>query len=245
MLVAAEAGAIAGAVTGYYNARSRRDTRRAESVSEALTFVNHLIRHDLKNDLTVIRGHAEVLDETSDGPAEPSVIVDKSNEALERIETTRAITATLTGDAEYETIDITEVCAELADQISEAFSVEVTTDLPETAFVEANDGIRPVVDNLLENAAEHNDADTPEIHIAVDTTGDIVRLVISDNGPGIPDDQKDRLFEPRRDSVSGGGLALIQTLVENYSGEVSVEDSDPRGSAFVVKLPRGDREQLQ
>jgi len=57
-------------------------------------------------------------------------------------------------------------------------------------------GLRSVVDNLLENAAEHNDADDPRVAVTVETGADTVRLLVSDNGPGIPDEEKRALLAP-------------------------------------------------
>ena len=74
LLVAAGAGGIAGFVAGYYNARARTDARRSRTATNALGFINGLIRHDLRNDLNVIRGHADLLAEsatTVESPTRP------------------------------------------------------------------------------------------------------------------------------------------------------------------------------
>jgi len=164
LLVAAEAGGFAGFLAGYYSARARRDARRAGTASDALAFVNELIRHDLRNDLTVIHGQAELLAadrpsaDTEMSPGDPEVIVEKTSEALARIEATRAVAGTLTGDPGLDRVDLAAVTAEMAERVEGAYDVSVRTDLPESAPVTANAGLRSVVDNLLENAAEHNDA---------------------------------------------------------------------------------------
>ncbi|SDX67106.1 ATP-binding protein [Halobellus clavatus] len=244
LLIAAEAGALAGAIAGYYNVRARMDARRAQTVTDALSFVNSLIRHDLRNDLNVIRGHAGLLDgESGDGDrrSETSkVIVEKSSEALARIETTRAITNTLIGEPDLEPVELTAVVSEMAAQVTNAFDVSVVTDVPDRASVTANAGLRSVVDNLLENAAEHNDADEPKIEIVVERQPNDVVLRISDNGPGIPDAQKETLFEPSEDGDGGGGLSLVRTLIEGYGGDIRIEDNDSTGTTFVVRLPRSD-----
>lgn len=100
-----------------------------------------------------------------------------------------------------------------------------------------------VVDNLLENAAEHNDADEPRVHVDVDATGETIRLSIADNGPGIPDEMKERILDRRESESRSGGLSLVQTLVEGYGGAVRIEDNVPHGSVFIVELPRAEPEQ--
>jgi len=243
LLVAANAGGIAGLIAGYYNARAREDARRSRTVNNALAFINELIRHDLRNDLTVIRGHADLIADAEPGvvpdAADVDTVADKSDEALSRIETSRVIADTLVGDPELEPTDLVPVVTEMATRTNDTFDVTVEADLPDRATVTANAGIRSVVDNLLENAVEHNDADDPQVDVAVTTEDSTVRLTVTDNGPGIPDDLKETVFEPGEDG-SGGGLSLVYTLVTGYGGDVRIEDVDPHGSRFVVELPRAE-----
>lgn len=236
-------------IAGYYTDRARVETRRAQTMSDALGFVNSLIRHDLRNDLNVIQGHADLI-ATGAGSADtetefdsPSIIVAKTDEALTRIETTGVIAKTLTGDADLERIDLAAITTEMATRIENAYDLPVTTDIPDRASVTANAGLRSVVDNLLENAVEHNDADDPRVHVAVETNTETARLIVADNGPGIPDEQKERILDSRSGEAGSGGLSLVQILVEGYGGKVWIEDNDPRGSIFTVELSRPDTEQ--
>lgn len=240
LLVAASAGGIAGLAAGYYGARARTDARRSRTATNALAFINDLIRHDLRNDLNVIRGHADLLSESADEvDGDPDLVADKTDEALSRIETSRIIADTLVGDPDLEPVDLVPVTTELAARVDDTFEATVEADLPESAVVTANDGVRSVVDNLLENAVEHNDADDPRVAVTATVAGDTVQLTVTDNGPGIPDDLKESVFEPREDG-SSGGLSLVYTLVTGYGGDVRVEDATPRGTRIVVDLPRAD-----
>lgn len=241
LLVAAAAGGISGLVAGYYNVRAQADARQSRMATNALAFINDLIRHDLRNDLNVIQGHADLLSESAAdvGAGDPTVVADKTEEALSRIETSKVIADTLIGDPDLEPIDLVPVVAEMASRISNTVAATVETDLPDSAVVSANDGVQSVVDNLIENAVEHNDADDPRVAVAVTAGYDFVRLTVTDNGPGIPDDRKGTVFEPG-EGGSGGGLSLVYTLVTGYGGDVWIEDAEPRGTRFVVELPRAD-----
>lgn len=249
LLIAAEAGGIAGVVAGYSTGRARMETRRARTMSDALGFVNGLIRHDLRNDLSVIQGHADLIG-TGAGSAEseteldhPSIIAAKTEEALTRIETTGAVAKTLIGDADFERVDLAAITVEMATRLEDTRDCPSTVDVPDRAPVTANAGLRSVVDNLLENAVEHNDADDPRIRVAVETNAETARLIVADNGPGIPEERKGYLLDSRDGEGGDAGLSLVQTLVERYGGQVWIEDNDPRGSIFTVELPRSDAEQ--
>jgi signal transduction histidine kinase len=249
LLIAVEAGSLAGIVSGYYAARARSDARRARTVSEALSFVNDLLRHDLRNDLAAIRGRAQLLESTElPDDIDADTVVENADEAVERLQTTDAVVETLVGDADLEPIDLASIVAESATRIDATTPTEVTTDLPDRAPVTANAGLRSVVDNLIENAVEHNDATDPWVRATVECRPETVRLAVTDNGPGIPDDRKEAVFET--DGSGRGGLVIVRTLVDGYGGEVWVEDrersgggatpDDPRGSTFVVELPAAD-----
>jgi signal transduction histidine kinase len=108
--------------------------------------------------------------------------------------------------------------------------------------VTANSMLSSVFRNLLNNAVQHNDTDDPVVNITGEVRNGDVELRIADNGPGIPDEQKEDLFgkgEKGLDSPGTGvGLYLVQTLVTRYGGDIWIEDNDPAGSVFIVRLPR-------
>jgi signal transduction histidine kinase len=232
LLVAVGVGGLAGFAAGYYNARARAEAAQAQSMTDAFAFVNDLIRHDLRNDLTVISGYADLLEGEN-----AEVISKKSEEALTRIEVSKAIAETLMTERDEETVDLAGITAEVAEKIDDTYDLTVTTDLPDHARVEANIGVRSVVDNLLENAAEHNTAEDPQAHVTIDCEDDTVRLAVHDNGSGVPDELTESLFEAPT-SGPRGGLALAKTLIERYGGRIRYEDGDSRGSNFIVELPR-------
>jgi signal transduction histidine kinase len=193
LLIAAEAGGIGGVIAGYHTGRTRVETRQAQALSDALGFVNNLIRHDLRNNLNVIRGRANMVEtdggsaDTGTEPDSVSIIAEEADEALARIETTGAVADTLIGDADFDRIDLGIITAEMVTSLENIYDLSVTTDIPGHAPVTANAGLRSVVDNLLENAVEHNDTDEPQVHVEVETDAETVRLSVTDDGPGIPD----------------------------------------------------------
>lgn len=99
-----------------------------------------------------------------------------------------------------------------------------------------------LVRNLIVNAGRHG---APPIEIEVVRAGDRARLCVSDHGPGVPEDERARVFEafyrPAGHAESAGGwglgLALVRQIAEHHGGTVSCEAGPDRGARFVVELP--------
>ncbi len=115
--------------------------------------------------------------------------------------------------------------------------------------VESDDGLveidavktERIVDNLLGNAGKHTPAGTP-VRVEVHARANGVVLVVEDEGPGVPDDMKDAVFEPFRqgEEARGGvgiGLSLVRRFAELHGGTAHVEDRPGGGARFVVTLP--------
>jgi signal transduction histidine kinase len=260
LLVVAGTGALAGTVAGYYAARQSVAAERAQNAVRAVTFVNHLLRHDLRNDLTTIRGYAELaLEARSDdapapddpgdsasvdaddpasgdesGPVPVAVIATTADTGLDRIETTGAVADALLGDSDHHRIDLAETARTVAAGFADRSDVTVETDLADAAPIRANEGVRSVVDNLVENAAEHA-GEHPTVRVTVSADDEAVTLAVDDDGPGIPSDCRD---PAERDAEGFGGLRLVETLVEDYGGRLSVDDSDLGGARVEATFPR-------
>ncbi|MCW5201275.1 GHKL domain-containing protein, partial [Desulfobulbus sp. F4] len=119
-----------------------------------------------------------------------------------------------------------------------AFSLE-QDEIPPFAFDPVQ--IRRVLINLLDNAVSvlgSGGSISIAIHLEQDQRS--VVLTVSDNGPGIPEEVKRRLFEPyfsTRKSGTGLGLAIANTIVSEHNGSIRVQDNQPSGTAVVVELP--------
>jgi nitrogen fixation/metabolism regulation signal transduction histidine kinase len=103
------------------------------------------------------------------------------------------------------------------------------------------DQIRRVVINLVDNAIEamgQRGLIVIETHHAAGAP--TVRLVVADNGPGIPPDERDKLFMPyysTKKRGSGLGLAIVRRIVAEHGGTIDVSDNQPTGTRFTVEIP--------
>ena len=95
--------------------------------------------------------------------------------------------------------------------------------------------------NLIDNAVEAMDRrgviDIEAHHVRAES---LVRIVVADDGPGIPPTERDKLFLPYYSTKrrgSGLGLAIVRRIVAEHGGSIDVADNTPRGTRFTVELP--------
>jgi two-component system, NtrC family, nitrogen regulation sensor histidine kinase NtrY len=101
--------------------------------------------------------------------------------------------------------------------------------------------MRRVIINVVDNAIEAMDQrGTIEIETHHEPVNSLVRIVIADNGPGIPAAERDKLFLPyysTKQRGSGLGLAIVRRIVAEHGGSIDVTDNVPRGTRFAIELP--------
>lgn len=148
-------------------------------------------------------------------------------------------------------VDLPEVVRGQADRVAavaEERGVTVRLDLPDEATVRAvPEDVRLIVDNLLENAVRYNRADG-RVDVRVRVAEDAVELLVADSGIGIPEADRDRIFErfyridKGRSRAAGGtglGLSLVRNAVQRLGGRLTLDSELGQGSTFRVQLPRG------
>jgi hypothetical protein len=125
-------------------------------------------------------------------------------------------------------------------------SVELRLQLPERVVPVVGNpvALRRALLNLVVNAGDAVPAVGGWVQVAILTDGDRAVLEVSDNGPGVPEEARNRLFEPffssrRRGRGAGLGLAVVYAIVTEHQGEIELDPSADRGARFVVRLPLG------
>jgi two-component system nitrogen regulation sensor histidine kinase NtrY len=115
----------------------------------------------------------------------------------------------------------------------------VEQDIPRFDFDRTQ--MKRVLINLLENSiAVLQEDGVIEIVLSYDREKQAVLMAVKDNGPGVADEDKPRLFEPyfsTKKSGTGLGLAIASTVVADHGGQIRVTDNRPRGTVFTVELP--------
>ncbi|MHB9287201.1 PAS domain-containing protein [Halobacteriales archaeon Cl-PHB] len=221
--------------------------QRLEAQRDNLEALNQMVRHDIRNDLQIVLSYVGMLEDHVDADGESYV-----RTALESVENAIALTKTardvaevmLQADADRTPVSLDRALELQLDEVRSAHPGAVVTVEGTVPNVEvlADDMLDSVFRNLLKNAVQHNDSTVPEVEVAVTDTDEAIVVRIADNGPGIPADQRQAVFGRGKKGLesegSGIGLFLVDTLVDRYGGDVSIEDADLGGVAFVVRLPR-------
>jgi signal transduction histidine kinase len=235
-------GALGGFAVGANEARAISRHREAQRSRETLAFLNSTLRHEVFNDINVIRGLATELSKHGAADRERlDAIVEHCDDVIDLIEDIEPLSEALAGTAETSPIVLSETVAERVAALETTHAdASVTIDIPEDATVAATPGLSRAVSNVLVNAVEHNDSEPPCVDITATVSRETVRLRVADNGPGIDDAREAELFTESTDRDRGFGLYMTKRLVDHLGGDVRVEDNDPRGSVFVLELPRAD-----
>jgi signal transduction histidine kinase len=218
---------------------------------EELSVLHRVLRHNLRNDINLVHGHARDVAEESTEPSikeRARIIREKTGEMLQyttRAGRLRQINAT---EGSGRTIDlpttVASVVAENDDLQSPA--VEIRTDLPEGCPAVANHMLGTALSELLTNAVEHHDGDSPTIEITLREDGHrpgFAELVVADDGPGMPEMVVEAVSESGPDQLvhlDGMGLWFVYLTVRESGGDVSI-DTDAEGTTVRLHIPRPGR----
>ncbi len=233
-------------------AEAEREAAVARRSDELKTALLRAVSHDLRTPLASIKASVSGLRQTAAAyteadRAELLAEIEEEADRLDRLvsnllEASRIEAGTL--KPRVRPSDLRELVSAVIGRLQPILAgrqvdLEIPDDLPLVACDYAQ--IDQVVSNLLENAA-HYTPPTSSIAIRAATHGNMVQAEVSDHGPGIPAEDRERLFQPfergrTRGRGSGLGLTIARGLVEAHSGRLWVEDAPDGGARLVFTVP--------
>jgi two-component system sensor histidine kinase GlrK len=218
-------------------------------------FLRH-VSHELKTPLTSLREGSELLADGSMGVLTPpqrevaGILRDKSvllQNMIERLLQVQRATGGLS-NLHREALQLNDVVEGVVRDHSlaaEARGIRIVAPLSLSVLRADRDKLRVIIDNLLSNAIKYS-PDGAEVVVESSTQGGRVVIEVSDNGPGVPASERDRIFDwfYQGDGMHGGrvagsglGLAIVRELVLAHHGQIEVVDDDKPGARFRVTLP--------
>ncbi len=225
-----------------------RDVTERRNREQRLAVLNRVLRHNLRNEMSIVSGYADMLVDREDNAVNDDIadeIAATANELVELGEKARVVEELMAEPPT--TSDETAVAAvarDVVDDVSErepdcALDVRIPADLT----VGANPRVLgPIVENLVENAVEHNDAADPEVEIQAsrEPGGETITLTVVDNGPGIPEQEREVLESgdvTPLEHGSGLGLWVSKWGAKRLGGTLSLAATEPRGTVATLRLP--------
>jgi len=215
--------------------------QRQDELGLLTQILTRIFRHNMRNDLNIIGGYASDISEASDDRVVEMAehIQAQTRKLLEKSEKAREL-ATLFQPQDQRQValrtEVERVLAPFRDR-PEVIVRSRLDDVPAT--VHPNMGL--ALDELIENAITHQVSPEPtEIRVSTTVTDAHVVLTIEDNGPGIPDTEREVLDASRETSLrhsSGIGLWLVKLIVSRLDGHLEI-DSGTNGTRVEIRLPR-------
>jgi signal transduction histidine kinase len=221
------------------------------AIDEARAHLVAVVTHALRTPLAVVRAYVELLggaasrsDEQEAAEWERRAVgqVDRLDQAVDSIlGSMRVLQPDISAPRP---VDVAAVVEETARELAPLFRrhrlATSFLERPLTAMA-STDGLQRLLGYLLENASKYAPQDGT-IDIYGWRRGDRAYLAITDDGPGIPADWRERIFEPfvrLDDSPRGAGIGLFaaRRLARSMGGDLHAEDRQPKGSQFVLELP--------
>ncbi|MEA2096360.1 MAG: PAS domain S-box protein [Candidatus Cloacimonadota bacterium] len=197
-----------------------------------LQIVNSILRHDIANDLVVIKSALNIFNNTSN--KEMLIEIEKRvSKGLSTIERQRKQEYFIDSHSDLVGYKINDIVENLQKNYPQ---LKINISGSETVY--ANNDIYSVFDNLISNSIIHGKS--TKLNIEISSRKYLCEIKISDNGKGIPKKIQNKIFDKGfaygKTGNTGIGLHIVKQIIEYYGGTIFVRDNEPDGAAFVINL---------
>ncbi|WP_029331291.1 sensor histidine kinase [Gillisia marina] len=206
------------------------------------------VAHEIKNPLTPMRLTVQSFQRKFD-PQDPNVhqkLDEYTNTLIHQIDTMSAIASAFSNFAKMpaqqnEILNVPKIVKLALDIFNENY-IEFQTEKEEILAKFDRTQLIRVVTNLVKNATQAlNEEAAPKILVEVKEEMEMVTIQVSDNGVGVLEEDKEKVFEPKFTTKSSGmglGLAMVKNIVETYQGEITFVSEKNKGTIFTVRFPK-------
>ena len=232
-----------GEVTHYV--AIERDITDRKRDNQRLEVLNRVLRHNVRNAITVVDGNARRVADKSEDTAVQVLVdsitarTDELRSAVEKARTVeRAIDSDRTGAINVQTLFDT-VCESVYQESTDA---DVTVDVPGDLWLTGNHMLEAALEEAVENAIEHGGA-SPTVRLEAEARYERVALTVTDDGPGVPEHEREVLATGEESDLhhgSGLGLWVMQWVVTSLGGDVTIADGEDGGTVVTFILPRAE-----
>ncbi len=219
-------------LTQALEARRQAEAKLSE-LNDVLKLLNQLLRHDLLNHLTVVKGNLEQMLADRITPERIRDIDLAADQSVKLIEQIGRLESTVSKGTFLKPLNLNEVLEDVLDRFPKV-NIKTNGEIK----VLADEALTPVIENIISNANIHGK--TNKISMAIANRKNLVQIHIADCGVGIPPQVKAKLFTKGFKYGSTGnhglGLYIAKNTLLRYGGDISVKDNKPTGTIFTIKL---------
>ena len=206
------------------------------------------VAHEIKNPLTPMRLSVQNFQRKFD-PSDPNIdkkVDEYTKTLIQQIDTMSSIASAFSNFAKMpaqqsETLNVVKIVKLALDIFNEKYIVFQSTEKEIIANFDRTQLIR-VITNLVKNGIQAMpDGQTPKIEVHVSSTKEDVKILITDNGVGVSELNRDQVFEPKFTTKSSGmglGLPMVKNIVEAYNGTITFTTEENVGTTFNVTFPK-------
>ena len=206
------------------------------------------VAREIKNPLTPMRLTVQSFQRKFD-PTAPNIrekLNEYSDTLIQQIDTMTSVASAFSSFAsmpaqQNETLNVVKI-VQLALEIFNENYITFHADEPRIVTRMDRTQLIRIITNLVKNATQAipDDEPNPMVDVRIYREGDIAKIVVKDNGKGIGNEDRNRIFEPKFTTKSSGmglGLGIIKNIVENYHGTITFTSQPGWGTVFLVTLP--------
>ncbi|MFB6308476.1 MAG: ATP-binding protein [Haloarculaceae archaeon] len=213
-------------------------TYRLERQNERLETFASIVSHDLRNPLNVVAGSLQLAEETGE-PEHFERATDALDRMEELIDDLLSLARTHENVSECEPVRLENVVTRSWHHVDTSdATLKSSTDRAVTAD---ESRLQQLLENLFRNALEHGSTDSGPVTVTVGDLDD--GFYVEDDGPGIPPDERECVFESgfsTAESGTGLGLAIVERIVDGHGWTISVTDGDDGGARFEIRTGEGE-----
>ncbi|MBX0323814.1 response regulator [Halomicroarcula sp. F13] len=216
--------------------RRERDLTRERNRLDDFASV---VSHDLRNPLNVATGHLELLLEEYDGDPDHVVGMQRALTRMDAlIDDLLTLARSGTQVVETSTVELETLCRQAWAVVESEHATLTVTD--QSATVSGDESrLQQLFENLFRNCVEHGSTDGQDdgvdVRVGVLSNGD--GLYVADDGPGIPEDEREKVFESGYTTSDGGtgfGLRIVAEIAEAHGARVTIAESEGGGARFEI-----------
>ncbi|MBL7937530.1 MAG: HAMP domain-containing histidine kinase [Bacteroidia bacterium] len=223
---------------------------KLEEINTNLEKFSYTVAHDLKSPLNTISALISLIE--MENEQTPNKKIQEYINLLK--ETNDRSRNMINGILEYsrlnfrditmQQIDLGKLCSKIAEEysINKHVSISIDDHMPVIYYDET--ALTQILNNLLSNAIKHNDKDICKIQVSSRDKGKHYEISVSDNGPGISEAQKNKIFNlfenqnSSRSNSTGIGLAIVKRIISETNGTIHVESEQENGSIFIFTVQK-------